>query len=267
LHDWGSHIAEAACLQQDDGVSYSYLPPHEWPPKEHDRPPVDDWMPPPLWEPKSQVPLSPLGQWLLPLPPGEAPRPPRSVAERQEDHRRVVRRMLAMWARAVQADAHSYWQAAVRANWMDWAIDKMEEWSPDVRDMPPALEQVWVRGYKLVMSTYQMERWLQAHRRLNGGQEQSKQYVALRNALEHLDEAYLTELTAVRPSSKGLREKWAIEELPGQQLFLGFNPVFTERAFGMVNLADVTKRAREYADLDSDDLAEHFGDPEEASGW
>jgi hypothetical protein len=81
----------------------------------------------------------------------------------------------------------------------------------------------------------------------------------------------LTELTAVRPSSKGPREKWAIDELLGQQLFLGFNPVFTERAFGMVNLADVTKRAREYADLDSDDLAEHFGDPkgdpEEDSGW
>ena len=54
----GSHIAEAACLQQDDGVSYCYLPPHEWPPKDYDRPPVDDWMPPPYWEPRNQVPLS-----------------------------------------------------------------------------------------------------------------------------------------------------------------------------------------------------------------
>jgi hypothetical protein len=177
--------------------------------------------------------------------------------------------MLGMWARAVQADAHSYWQAAVRANLMDWAIDKMEEWSPDVRHMPPALEQVWVRGYKLVMSTYQMERWLQAHRTLNGEQEQPMQYRHLRNALEHLDAAHFTELIArKRPDDT---KKRSMEELPGQQLFLGFDSSAIEHAFGIVNLADVTKRAREYADIDSDDLAEHFGDPtgdpEEYFGW
>jgi hypothetical protein len=221
----GSHIAEAACLQQDDGVSYSYLPPHEWPPKDYDRPPVDDWMPPPYWEPRNQVPLSPLGQWVLPHPEGK-PRPPLSEAEHETEHSRVVKRMLGMWARTVQADAHSYWQAAMRAAWIDWAIDKAEEWSPTERDLPPALEQVWVRGYKLIVSTYQMERWLQAHRRLNGEQEQPMQYRHLRNALEHLDEAHFTELTAMRrPSDK--RKNLSIDELPGQQLFLGFHPVST----------------------------------------
>jgi hypothetical protein len=244
-------------------MNYFYSPPGGWPPNHHHRPPVDDWMPPPFWEPKlDRLPLSPLGGLLfIPPPPGADPRS-LSVEEQEEAHRRVVRRMLGMWARAVQADAHSYWQAAVRANWMDWAIDKIEEWSPDERDLPPALEQVWVRGYKLIMSTYQMERWLQAHRRLNGEQEQPKRYEDLRNALEHLDEANFTELSAVRPpSDTGKRGKWAIDELPGRQVFLGFHPVSTEDAFGIVNLAEVTKRAREYAYVDSNDLAEHFGTP------
>jgi hypothetical protein len=209
-------------------------------------------MPPPYWEPRPGLPISPLGDLLLIPPPPGAKSKPLSVEEQEIVHRRVVKRMLAMWARAAQADAHSYWQAAVRANWMDWAIDKLEEWSPDERDLPSALEQVWVRGYKLIMSAYQMERWLQAHRKLNGEPVQTKQYRHLRNALEHLDEAHLTEVAAVkRPDDT---EKRSIEELPGRQLFLGFSSSSTEDAFGIVNLAEVTEQARKYAYLDSDDI-------------
>jgi hypothetical protein len=243
-------------------MNYSYLPPHEWPPKDYDRPPVDDWMPPPFWEPRNQVPLSPFGQWVLPHPDG-TPRAPRSIAEQEDEHWGVVTRMLGMWARAVQADAHSYWQVAMRATVIDWAIERgvgyapEEQW-PTLEDLPPALEQVWVRGYKLIMSTYQMERWLQAYRRLNGEQEQPRRYEDLRNALEHLDEAHFTDLSAVKPSTRkpGQRSKWAIDALPGRQVFLGFHPSSTEAAFGIVNLAEVTKRAREYAYVDRDDLEE-----------
>ena len=118
---------------QDVIMNYFYLPPAEWPPKDYDRPPVDDWTPPMYWEPRDRLPLSPLGALLVMPPPSdkETSKPPLSVEEQDENHRRVVRRMLAMWARAVQADAHSYWKAAMRAAWMDWAIDKMEEWSLD----------------------------------------------------------------------------------------------------------------------------------------
>ena len=241
-------------------MNYFYSPPGEWPPKHYDRPPVDDWMPPQYWEPKPGLPLSPLGDLLIPPPPGVESRP-RSVEEQEEDHRRVVGRFLGMWARAVQADAHSYWQAAVRANLMDWAIDKMEEWSPDERDLPPALEQVWVRGYKLIMSVYQMERWLQAYRKLDGEQAEPKRYRHLRNALEHLDAAWFTELTATKHPDD--TEDRSIEKLPGGQLFLGFRPSSTEHAFGIVNLADETKRARKYAHVDSDNLAAHLGDHSE----
>jgi hypothetical protein len=119
----------------------------------------------------------------------------------------------------------------------------------------PHWSKFGVRGYKLIMSTYQMERWLQAHRRLNGEPKEQMLYRHLRNALEHLDAAHFTDpWTAVRrPSDEKNR---SIDQLPGQQVFLGFHPVSTEDAFGIVNLAEVTKRAREYAHVDRDDLDE-----------
>jgi hypothetical protein len=40
-------------------------------------------------------------------------------------------------------------------------------------------------------------------------------------------------------------------------------PTDTEHPFGIVNLAEVTERAGEYAYVDSDDLAAHIGDHEE----
>jgi hypothetical protein len=113
------------------------------------------------------------------------------------------------------------------------------------------------------MSTYQMERWLQAHRRLNGEPNEPMLYRHLRNALEHLDAAHFTDpwTAAVRRPSDA--QSRSIDQLPGQQVFLGFRPVSTEDAFGIVNLTEVTTQAREYAFVDSDDIAEHFGDPEE----
>ena len=60
----------------------------------------------------------------------------------------------------------------------------------------------------------------------------------------------------MRPPSDTGKKKWAIDELPGRQLFLRFHSTSTENAFGMVNLAEGTTRAREYAYVDSDDLDE-----------
>jgi hypothetical protein len=162
----GSHIAEAAYLQQDDGVNYSYLPPAGWPPKDCDRPPVDDWMPPRYWEPYlNRLPLSPLGGLLLIPPPPGAESRPLSVEEQEEAHRRVVRRMLGMWARAVQADAHSYWQAAVRANWMDWAIDK---WRSG-RRMSKICRPHWSKsGCAATSSLCRHIRWNGGYRRIAG---------------------------------------------------------------------------------------------------
>ncbi|MFE6062555.1 hypothetical protein [Streptomyces sp. NPDC056431] len=48
-------------------------------------------------------------------------------------------------------------------------------------------------------------------------------------------------------------KKWALDKLPGKELFLGFDAGYTEAAFGLVNLRDVTMRASLYAHLDAPD--------------
>ncbi|WP_433919783.1 hypothetical protein OIE50_38735 [Streptomyces canus] len=190
---------------------------------------------------------------LLPgLPGAEDPSAPESPADTADVHHRVVVRMLALWARSVQRDAHSYYQAASKAAWTDRAIDYGEEWSPTEDDLARVIEDVWVRGYRLVMSAYQMERWSQAHQQITGATEQSDKLLKkLRDTIEHLDEASFSDLFAQKGQKK--RKNWAIDELPGKELFLGFDAGFTEAAFGLVNLQDVTTRARRYAHLDAPD--------------
>lgn len=193
---------------------------------------------------------------LLPAPGAEEPSALEPPADATGARYRVVVRMLALWARSVQRDAHSYYQAAIKAAWTDRAIDYGEEWSPTEDDLARVLEDVWVRGYRLVMSAYQMERWSQVHQQITGGSEQPDDLLRkLRNAIEHLDEASFTDLVAQKGphDPKNKRKKWSIEELPGKELFLGFDAGYTEAAFGLINLRDVTTRARLYAAIDAPD--------------
>lgn len=154
--------------------------------------------------------------------------------------------------RLMQQTPHSYYQAAMNAAWTDRAIDYGEDWSPSEADLAVALEEVWVRGYKLVLSTYQMHRWVRAYRRATGQEDRPDEMLrALRNTIEHLDEASLTELTAHKGVSTSRGKKWSIERLPGKELFLGFDPGYIEAAFGLVDLKSVTEEARKYAHLDT----------------
>ncbi|MGW1496801.1 hypothetical protein [Streptomyces sp. NPDC002402] len=252
----------------------TYIAPREWPPPAGWPPPSDDWTPPAGWTPDAHRPvrIPPDGQGvLLPgLPGAEGPSALEPPADAADVRHRVVVRMLALWARSVQRDAHSYYQAASKAVWTDRAIDYGEEWSPTEDDLARVIEDVWVRGYRLVMSAYQMERWSQAHQQIIGAIEQSDERLRmLRNTIEHLDEASFTDLVAQKgtPDPKNKRKKWSIDELPGKELFLGFDAGFTEAAFGLVSLRDVTTRARRYAQLDApdepsfDDYAQEPYDP------
>src|SRR5262249_9150279 len=121
-----------------------YVPPPTWPPPPDWLPPADDWKPVVGWMPRGAgLKLGPDGtSYLLPSPPGigRAPDEP-SDDEQDQIHLRVVTRMLATWARAVRLDAHSYYQAAVRADWTDWAIERMEDWSPTTNDLARAMEE------------------------------------------------------------------------------------------------------------------------------
>lgn len=150
-----------------------------------------------------------------------------------------------MWARAVQKDAHSYYQAAMRAAWTDRAIDHGEDWSPDEGDLEVALEEVWIRGYRLVMGNYQMERWLQLWRKLNDKTAEPARYRELRNALEHLDEASFSGDLVARRAPTG--KAWSLDDLPDRELSLGFHNLHVDNAFGIADLKELTDAARIYA--------------------
>jgi hypothetical protein len=153
--------------------------------------------------------------------------------------------MLAIWAQKVMADAHLYYQAAMKAAWTARAIDYGEDWSPDEQDLKVTLGQTWVQGYQLVMSAYQLERWIEAY----GGEHDARpeHLQALRNSLEHLDGATFSEFTARKSSAN---RAFSIDYLPGAELFLGFRSDYIDSAFGLVDLRDVTDRAREYLHID-----------------
>lgn len=161
----------------------------------------------------------------------------------EEAKRDVATRMVAIWAETVMSSAHSYYQAAMKAAWTDRAIGYDEDWSPPLQDLTRALEQVWVRGYQLVTAAYQMERWRQAYEG-KASKAEIENLRALRNSLEHLDGARFTEFSASKGTGKDSAH--SIEHLPGKELFLGFHSSYTEAAFGVVDLKEITERARPY---------------------
>src|SRR5690349_18106780 len=93
-----------------------YIAPPSWPPPNHWPPPCDDWRPPEYWTPSpNRPPIPPNGIGVLVVPPGEGTTSSdvdESTAEEQTQT--VAQRMLAVWARTVQREAHSYYQAALR---------------------------------------------------------------------------------------------------------------------------------------------------------
>ena len=227
------------------GMSYNV--PRQWPPTRADKPPIDDWIPPEFWEPNPNgFPISPDGDFKLVRSKVEA-RIEATEAESHQTQIEVANRMLGVWARAVLKDVHSYYQAAMRAAWIDRAIDYGEDWSPNSEDLSTALEEVWVRGYRLLTSDQQMERWLQATRRLSGDPVEPGKYTALRNTLEHLDEAKFDELTARKDPDTARQKGRSINDLPGKELFLGFHATFTEFAFGIANLQEIFDDAKSYS--------------------
>lgn len=172
-----------------------YFAPREWPPPACCPPPADEWTPPQFWTPRrGGAPIPPTGEGYVVMGYDTGVSGPNDAStEELHQSEQVVKRMLAVWARAVQEDAHSYYQAAMRAAWTDEAIDDPGPYGPDERDLARALEQVWVRGYKIVMSVYQMERWARVHQRLLTGHDEPPDAAlrALRNTVEHLDETNL----------------------------------------------------------------------------
>jgi hypothetical protein len=233
-----------------------YVPPREWPPPLDWPPPCDDWRPPEFWTPRhDRPPLPPSGRGVLikPDPAALASVVDDSAvvdeSEAEEQTRTQAVRMLAVWARAVRREAHSYYQAALRVSWIDRAIDYAEDWSPSEEDLAQALEILWVRGYHLVMAAYQMESWRRLYAPDESDDPEVKLLHHLRNSVEHLSNAVFDEFSA---RSGGRNRAHSIEDLPGQELFRGFRPDFMEKVFGFLDLSSLAGRAASFAYIDSD---------------
>ncbi|MFF8696742.1 hypothetical protein ACF08W_31465 [Streptomyces sp. NPDC015144] len=115
----------------------------------------------------------------------------------------AAKTMVQIWAEAVVRQA-----AVARANRKkdDAAFrnyERGETWSPDFEDELGATWRTrWASEHILVWSAHQLERWAIRLADLQGTEqpEENKKLKAVRDALEHLDEADLTETTATAPT-------------------------------------------------------------------
>jgi hypothetical protein len=155
----------------------------------------------------------------------------------------VTTRMLSTWAGMVTQDIRAYREATGYVAWLDRAIERMEEHSPRESSLPPAIEEAWTRGYRLVMSAYQLERWRVRRLKIEGRDcEEDTNLANLRNALEHLDEARLSFYQAI--PNPAIARPQSLKNLPDSRLFLGFHESYTRALFGLISLEELEDRAR-----------------------
>lgn len=168
-----------------------------------------------------------------------------------DEHLRGLTEMVATWARATREDVTAYREAAANMSQVDRKMEDGGILEYPEREWERAYGRLWVTGFRLVSSAYQMEKFLKAHRaERNVPHEESKALRTLRNTLEHLDEAKF-EWGAARknPSHKGPR---SIDHLPGGRLSLGWSPKYAEEVFGIVSVAKIDERARHLTWFDED---------------
>lgn len=197
-----------------------------WPPTGPPRP--DDWWSPELWTPKG-YPVA-IGMGFMGHP----------------------TTMAAIWCRATLSEAHRYYQAALRADWTNWAIERGEDWSPSEAGLRRSIEELWIRGCQLVMAADQAQSWV---RRANPETAQIRNLRTVRNVIAHLEGAAFDEDFTIATADHDGRNAWSLDEMPEGQLIMGLaagSP--TERVFGAVILDDILVLAREHADDDEPEL-------------
>jgi hypothetical protein len=123
------------------------------------------------------------------------------------------------------------------------AMDRNDSWPPlTEQDMFANWRRLGAAQHHLVWAAHQLERWVARLAREERRRVPKPDPVLadLRNALEHLDEADLSEFTATA-SSNPARTK-SLRKLPGGQLLIGTggNP---RRLFDLIDSAEIEQRA------------------------
>ncbi|MCZ2826027.1 MULTISPECIES: hypothetical protein [unclassified Modestobacter] len=144
-----------------------------------------------------------------------------------------------VWADEVRGRVRDVREDRKRFDDLDHAYER-GEWTITERDLLTRGQQLWVAQHHLVWATNQLEQWVRRLARERGKPEAEPDPVltALRDALEHLDDAVLDEDIASAGPGKGNR---ALRRLPGSQLYIG--TFGSHRMFGLVDPEDIERRA------------------------
>ncbi|OHX04627.1 hypothetical protein [Micromonospora sp. WMMB235] len=176
----------------------------------------------------------------------------RGLENETDDHLRAITEMLGIWARATRGDVSAYREAAQNMRKVDDNIEAGGMFLDPDREWQLAYERLWVAGFRLVTSAFQMEKWLKAHRAERGlPHDESQALRTLRNTLEHLDEAQFEwGYARKKDGHKGLPP--SIDKLPGGRLLLGWSREYSERAFGQISVEKLDERARGFTWYDEE---------------
>lgn len=156
--------------------------------------------------------------------------------------------MAALWCRATRTEAHSYYQAALRCDWANWAIEKAEDWSPTGDQFSRYVERLWVTGCQLIMAADQAHVWA---RRAFDDVEEIPHLRNTRNSIVHLDNADMDEEYATASTGDG--RAWSLEKLPEGHLIMGMASDPLNTVFGAVSLDAIVQFAERYQHADNTD--------------
>lgn len=161
--------------------------------------------------------------------------------------------MAAMWCRTTLEDAHVYYQRARQAAWANWAIERMEDWSPTETQFAGWVQDMWLAGCKLLMSAQLAQQWV---RTADPELPQIPGLRVARNSIEHLFEAdFDTQHMVANPRTDANGKStgaWDIEKLPEGQLLMGLGRDPLNMIFDAMPLRVIVDFAYEHAYRDVD---------------
>ncbi len=161
--------------------------------------------------------------------------------------------MAAMWCRTVLDDAHIYYQRARQAAWANWAIERMEDWSPTEAEFAGWVQDMWLAGCKLLMSAQLAQQWGRA---ADPDVPQIPGLRVARNSIEHLFEADFDArhiVASPRTDEKGKSTgAWDIEKLPEGRLPMGVGKDPLNMVFDATPLRVIVDFAYRHAYRDAD---------------
>lgn len=161
--------------------------------------------------------------------------------------------MAAMWCRTTLDDARNYYQAARHASWANWAIDRMEDWSPSDTEFANWIQEMWIAGCRLLISAHLAQQWV---KRADDTVEEIEGLRVARNSIEHLSEATFDEdhttATARRNNAGKAVKAWSLDDMPEGRLIMGLGKNPLSRVFDAVDLQAIVTFADTHAYRDDD---------------